>query len=358
MVMAFLQAILTVIARSAGKILNAIFGWAVRALFGQPSPKEQPFLTGVVATAAAWPVLLLGVALPKLAALLIAFVPLHNRVPPWMIRLVWLGLALFVPVVVGLAVASKAPLGSIRESFWMRVARGWPITIGLAAAFVVMFVTVPVLKIVSLVRGDKQEQVPLVTHSSTYHEVAGLVVAALDRHGFQLRAARPGWWMSVPTTILRKLGGDAFRGYVPDRLEYFRERGLEAALYPNGLLLRGVRRKVARAHGLVSEALSHSPALQTMDPQAQELERRIHSLWDVFDRDPVGNVGAPPLRAAVERLARELSEAEVPFEDWQILYRELSQLDRELLGLPPLIDGRRTLHELHARLEGEAAHVH
>jgi len=37
--MAILQALLTLISRSAGKILNAVFGWAVRALFGQPSPK-------------------------------------------------------------------------------------------------------------------------------------------------------------------------------------------------------------------------------------------------------------------------------------------------------------------------------
>jgi hypothetical protein len=345
--MAFLQALLTLISRSAGKILNAVFGWAVRALFGQPSPKEQPFLTGIVALAAAWPVLLLGVALPKLAALLLAFVPLHNRVPPWVIRIVWLGLALFVPVIIGLVVASKAPTGSVRESFWMRVARGWPITIALAASFVVMFVTVPGLKIASILRGRKQEQVPLVTHSSTYHDVAAVIVAALERHGYNLQRAIPGWWISVPTTILRKLGGDAFRGYVPDHLEYFRDGPLEAALYPNGLLLRGPKTRVARAHGLVSEALSHSEALQTMDPQAQALEKRIHSLWDLFDRDPVGNVGAEPLRNAVSRLALELGEAELAFEDWQILYRELLQLDREIEGKPPLIDGKRTMHELH-----------
>jgi hypothetical protein len=345
--MAFLQALLTLISRSAGKILNAVFGWAVRALFGQPSPKEQPFLTGVVAIAAAWPVLLLGVAFPKLAALLLAFVPFHNRVPAWVIRLIWLGLALFVPVIVGLVVASKAPAGSLRESFWMRVARGWPITIGLAAAFLVMFVTVPALKVASIVRGRKQEQVPLVTHSSAYHDVAALVVATLNRHGYQLEGATPGWWISVPTTILLKMGGNAFRGYVPDRLEYFRDGPLEAALYPNGLLLRGPKAKVTRGHGLVSEALSHSEALQTMDLNAQAIERRIHSLWDLFDRDPVGNVGAAPLHEAVEALALTLAEADVSFEDWQVLYRELLQLDREISGLPPLIDGKRTLHDLH-----------
>ncbi|MCU1277029.1 MAG: hypothetical protein JWM53_575 [bacterium] len=345
--MAFLQAVLTLISRSAGKILNAIFGWAVRALFGQPSPKEQPFLTGVVAAAAAWPVLLLGVALPKVAALLLAFVPLHNRVSPFIIRMVWLGLALFVPMIVGLVVASKAPVGSIRESFWMRVARGWPITIGLAAAFLVMFVTVPALKVASLVRGRKQEQVPLVTHSSSYHEVAALIVRALDRHGYNLVAARPGWWVWVPTTILRKLGGDAFRGYVPDRLEHFRDGAFEATLYPNGLLLRGPQPKVSRAHGLVSEALSHSDALQTLDPSAQKLELRIHSLWELFDRDPIGNVGDEMLRNGVIRLAHDLGEAEVPFEDWQILYRELLQVDREISGQAPLIGGTRTLWALH-----------
>ena len=345
--MAFLQAILTLISRSAGKILNAVFGWAVRALFGQPSPKEQPFLTGVVAVAAAWPVLLLGVAFPKVAALLIAFVPFHNRVPPWVIRLIWLGLALFVPAAVGIVVASKAPSGSVRESFWMRVARGWPITIALAAAFLVMFVTVPGLKIASLLRGHKQEQVPLVTHSSVYHDVAALVVAALRRHGYDLQPAQPGWWIWVPTAILLKLGGNAFRGYVPDRLEYFREGPLEAALYPNGLLLRGPKERVARAHGLVSEALSHSDALQTMDAQAQAIEQRIHNLWDFFDRDPVENVNTQPMRDAVAAIARDLGEADVSYEDWQVLYRELLQLDREISGLPPLIDGKRTLHELH-----------
>jgi hypothetical protein len=345
--MAFLQALLTLISRSAGKILNAIFGWAVRALFGQPSPKEQPFLTGVVAAAAAWPVLLLGVAFPKVAAMLLAFVPYHNHVSPFIIRMVWLALALFVPVLVGLVVASKAPAGSVHESFWMRVARGWPITIGLAAAFLVMFVTVPALKIASMLRRREQEQVPLVTHSSVYHDVAALIAGALDRHGYNLVAAKPGWWISVPTKILLKLGGNVFRGYVPDRLEYFRDGAMEAALYPNGLLLRGPKAKVARAHGLVSEALSHSAALQTMDPQAQALEKRIHGLWEQFDRDPIGNVGEETMAAAVIRLAHDLGEAQVPFEDWQILYRELLQLDREIRGQAPLIDGMRTLHELH-----------
>jgi hypothetical protein len=345
--MAILQALLSLITRSAGRILNAIFGWAVRALFGQPSEKEQPFLTGVVAAAAAWPVLLFGVAFPKIAAMVIAFVPFHNRVPPWVIRIVWATLAVIVPMVVGLAVAAKAPVGTIREPAWKRVVRGWPITIGLAGAFLIMFVTVPVLKVSSMLRRRRDEQVPLVTNASIYHDVAAQVVAALDRHGFKLESREPGWWVSAPTTILLKMGGAAFRGYVPDKLEYFVEKnnkkGLETALYPNGLLLRGDKNAVTRAHGIVSEALSHSEALQTMDPQAQKIEQRIHGLWAQFDRDPIGNRDGQDFHAAIKRIADELSQSFIPFEDWQIVYRELLQLERELHHEAQLIDRQEVM---------------
>jgi hypothetical protein len=336
--MAFLQALLALISKSAGKILNAIFGWAVRALFGQPSPKQQPFLTGVVAAAAAWPVLLLGIALPKVAALVLAFVPYHNRIPAWVMRTVWLTLALVVPIVVGLVVAARAPADAAREPVWKRMARGWPITIALASAFFIMFVTVPALKIVSLIRRRNDEQLPLVTHSRSYDDVASKIVDALGRHDIHLMAARPSWWMAAPTTILRRLGGDAFRGYVPTRLAYFRSNDLEAALYPNGLLLRGRKPKVARAHALLSEALSHSEALQTTDANAQAFERRVHGLWGIFDRAPQRLVGSPELEEALDRLAGELSLSEIEFDDWQVIYRQLLQLDRAIHGRRQLFD--------------------
>ena len=47
--MAILQALISLIGKSAGKILNAIFGWAVVALFGRSSPKEQIVLSGLPA---------------------------------------------------------------------------------------------------------------------------------------------------------------------------------------------------------------------------------------------------------------------------------------------------------------------
>ena len=143
----YLQALLALIGKSAGKVLNAIFGWAVRALFGQTSSREQTFLSAVVGAAVAWPLLLVGLIAPKIAALLLAFVPIPHWIPAWTIRLVWLGLALLVPLGVGLAVASKAPPHMPHESFLKRTARGFPITVGLAIAFLIMFFSVPLMRL-------------------------------------------------------------------------------------------------------------------------------------------------------------------------------------------------------------------
>jgi putative superfamily III holin-X len=52
--------------------------------------------------------------------------------------------------------------------------------------------------------------------------------------------------------------------------------------------------------------------------------------------------------ARVREIARELSQSDVPFDEWQIVYRELLQLDRALRGETPLLvqeeemaDGKR-----------------
>lgn len=151
--MVLLQAFLSFLGRSAGKILNAIFGWAVIALFGRTSSRQETVLSGVVAMSVLWPLLLVGIAVPKTATFLLAFVPLARSVPDSVVRLVWTGLAILVPMVVGLAVAAKAPPGTEREPFVKRLLRGFPLTVALAAAFAVMFVTVPALRIASVLRG-------------------------------------------------------------------------------------------------------------------------------------------------------------------------------------------------------------
>ena len=336
--MAIFQALLTLIGKSAGKVLNAIFGWAVRALFGQTSSREQTFLSAVVGAAVAWPLLLVGLVAPKIAALLLAFVPIPHWIPTWTIRLVWLGLALLVPLGVGLAVASKAPPHMPHESFLKRTARGFPITIGLAAAFLIMFISVPVMRLAALVRRFESADIPLVTDGDAYEQVAERMSSVLEHHGFALHRAQPGWWVAAPIRILTWFGGDAFRAYVPSRPAHFVSVDLEMSLYPSGVLLRGRKDRVTWAHGLIAETVVHTDGLQTTDAKAQELERELRRLWKIFDESPAAHAASPRLLGRLQEITHELGSLSVPFEDWQVLYRQILQVERAIRGERQLLD--------------------
>lgn len=336
--MAVLQALLALISKSAGKVLNAIFGWAVHALFGRTSSREQTLLSGLVAAAVAWPILVLGLIAPKVVALLLAFVPIPHWVPSWIVRLVWLVLALTVPFALGAAVTARAPAGGPPESAIKRLARGFPITVGLAAAFLIMFVSVPVMRAVALIRGQKSADVPLLSRGDSYHRVAAAMVDRLNQHGFALRPAEPGWWISAPTRILGWFGGKAFRGFVPERPEHYEAPGLSVSFYSSAALLSGSGSRVTWAHGLMEELAAQCDAFQTVSSKAQRLETEIRRVWEVYRNDPAAHERAPRLLARVDEITRELGKLDVEFDEWQAIYRQVLQLDRALRGRPQLLE--------------------
>ena len=81
-------------------------------------------------------------------------------------------LALLVPMAVGADAGAAAPP---QQGYARSIVRGFPITTGLAAAFVVLFATIPLLRIVSILRGRQDTYVPLVTTASSYRIAADLV---------------------------------------------------------------------------------------------------------------------------------------------------------------------------------------
>jgi len=62
--MALLQAIVTLIGRTVGKILSALLDWAVVALFGRVAGRRKLLLWAMMAAAATWPLLLVGIVAP------------------------------------------------------------------------------------------------------------------------------------------------------------------------------------------------------------------------------------------------------------------------------------------------------
>ena len=336
--MAILQALISFLSRSVRKVLNSIFGWAVVALFGRSTSRQHTLLTVLVAMAALWPLLLLGIAFPRIAAFVLALVPV-GEVPAWIVRTIWIGLALAVPITIGLVIARKRPPGTAGDPWLVRVARGFPITAGIAAAFTLMFVTVPVLRLVSAVRGRKDEHVVLVTTADQYDEAAGRIDDVLARHRVPARREEPRWWLTLPSTILRKLGGKALRNYLPEQMAHWRGPTLQLALYPSDLLIRGKPQVTAFAHGLIDEAFAPGPGLMTHDPDAQRMEKEIQEVWRVYLENPKAHVDSRVLLSRLRDLAKDITTLEVEYAEWQIVYRRSLQLARALEGEAQLLDG-------------------
>jgi hypothetical protein len=326
------------LSRSAGTIVNAIFGWAVVALFGRTSPSEQTRLSVVVGAAAAWPILLLGVVAPRVVAYIIAFIPLSKHIPTLVIRIVWGVLALAVPIAVGVVLAMKNPRGVGREPWWKRVLRGFPSTLGIAISFVMMFVTVPLLRLVSIARKQRDEHVPCITDdANAYQRATDQIDEVLRTHGIEVKRATPSRWLSAPASVLRFFGGEPTRALLPEKVSYWRGNDLEIAFYPSDVLIRGHRETATYLHGLLVEALASGPGLQSFDPTTQDLERRLRALWKAHASR--GRVGLAATREELGAIARSLVRVTTAYEDWQVVYRQILQLGRALDGEPQLVEG-------------------
>ena len=177
----------------------------------------------------------------------------------------------------------------------------------------------------------------LITSADAYDDVARRMEDVFRKHDFDVSRSEPPWWLDAPTDLLRKMGGKALRGFVPAQLAYWRGPRLEVALHPSDLLLRGKQGITAWAHGLVVEELARSEALQTFDPAAQALEKRIRRLWHLLDENPVAHRNSPVLRRGLSEVIEQLGGLDVGYEEWSVLYRECGQLSRAIEGRPQLL---------------------
>lgn len=343
--MAILQALISYLGKSAGKALNAIFGWAVMALFGTVSPKEQTLLSAVVAAAAVWPVLLLGVIVPKIALLVVAFVPLGKSVPGVWLRIVWIALALLVPIVVGTVIAKRGSTEHMPEPGWKRLLRGFPVTLALACAFFLMLVIAPIQRIATVLRRREVIRIPALMEKGTPALCMAALAGELEAKGIALRAARPPWSQTAPSKILLKIGGKPFASMASEHVEYRKSEELELTILPNETILRGKPVLVGRARALCAEVYGPRPVIQTFNAEARELEAHAKRVWAIYCEQPRAHRRSDVLERRVTEMSAELSRRNLPWDDWQIIYRLLLQVDRALNGDEPLLRHAQRMEE-------------
>lgn len=341
--MALISGLAGVLGRFAGRLLNSSLGWATVLLFGKVSGRKQTVLLLIALASVLEVVLVVGIVFPDLGTTLIAFVPAPSFVSRDLIRLAMLVAAIALPLVVGIAAivlteSSKRPHGG---GLVVALLRGYPFTIVLALTIAVLAVIATVRKIQSLTRRWEDAHIAVIVKPGGYDEVVAQLESVLRQGGIPVEVRPAPAVLSVPPKLLAATAGEGLGSLVPDRLALIKAEGLEALIYPSDISLGGTHDRLALARALIATQLTHAPAYLTTAAEAQTIEDELREL-------STGGAGAdapaPDPRRARERFAeldRRLMQLTIPFDEWEIVYRERLQVERTLRdGEAPLEGGR------------------
>src|SRR5439155_26175430 len=144
------QAIIALLVKQLGRLLNAAFGWAAMLLFGKVPEDRQLTLSVISLGSVVWIVAVLGVLSPTVATFLLAFVTLPDWIDRTWIRLGMFAAAALLPLVIGLlslrlydpARRPRGVAGTIGAAL-----RGYRTTLALAMALIMLTVFAPLLQL-------------------------------------------------------------------------------------------------------------------------------------------------------------------------------------------------------------------
>ena len=324
--MAIIAGIAGVAGRFAGRLLNAVLGWATILLFGQVSGARQTVLLVIALASIVWVILVVGVIVPDVGTMLLAFVPVPSFVSEDLVRLAMLAAAIALPLLVGIAAlvvmdADQRPKG---VALLAAVARGYPFTLLLAATIVLLGVVALVRRLRALSKRWEDAHVAVIIKPGGYNETLDMLATVLAEGGIPVRTQAAPRVMSAPPRLLAKVAGSGLGSLVPERLMLLQGDDLEALVYPSDISIVGAKDKVALARALIATQLVHAPAYLTTDAKAQELEDEIGAIADHVGTAPEGAI-----RERLEAIDERLMSLTIPYDEWEILYRERLQVERE-----------------------------
>ncbi len=340
--MVAIQALIGMIFRSAGKILNTAFGWATSMLFGKVPENRQIYVSVIAFGSVIWIVALLGVIFPAVASFLLAFVTLPPWVPKSWIRLAFLAAAILLPVVVGVVSLlmldpedRPAGIGGKAKA----VLKGYPYTLGLALTLIMMTAFAPILKVRTLIKRWTDQHVPVVVEANDYLDVVGDVQQALARGGLRTERRQASWMMRFPTRVLTLFAGGAVEHLVADRLTVLAAPTVEVTLHPSDLIISGKNLDASHAHAVITEQLTFTKAYMTWSKDANKLEDRLRAVWQQARATSNGTVPADVMER-LERIGEDLHKAALPYEEWETLFHEKLVVERALLRVAAGITDR------------------
>jgi hypothetical protein len=325
--MAILATVFGLVGRFTGKLLTMSLGWASLLLFGRVPKDKEVFLAAITFGSVIWVVLLIGVALPAAGVWLLAFAPIPDWVDEGLVRLAMLGAVLLLPPVMSLATlkllrAEDRPKGV--GPILLHLARGYPLAAGLALLLVFLGLIGLVRKVASLARRWTDTHIPIVVKPGGYQQLAHDLDRAISDTGIDIEPRDAPAVMVVPGKLLATVAGTSVRGLLPDRLVRLVGKDLEVLIYPSDVAISGKQQTTARVQAALASRLTTAKAWLTMSADAQKIEDQLGRLAAERPHEPARGESL----AAIDD---QLATRELPYDEWEVLYRQRLQVERDLL---------------------------
>lgn len=324
---ALITGLIGLVARFAGRVLNTTLGWATILLFGKVAESRQTLLLVIVLASLAWVAAVVGILVPDVGVVLIAAIPAPDFVDDRSIRLGMLGVAVALPLLVGLAAIFVRQHRASGRELVGDVLRGYAFTFVLALSIVLLGAVATVRKLRGLAKRWEDAHVAVIVKPGSYEEVLRRLQRVLAGAGLKLEVKRAPTIMSAPARLLNTVAGRALGELVPDELKVLDSPELSVLVYPSDLAISGTKQKVALARATIAAGLTRTPAYMTTTADAQAIEDRIEQLAGAGDSAH----GVTSLEQ-VRRLDKQLAALTISFDEWETLYRMRLQLERDLLA--------------------------
>jgi len=333
--MAILATLFAFLGRQLQRILTTVLGWASTLLFGRVPADRQLVLVLVTFGSIAWMALVVGVLVPDAGTFLLGFVPVPDSVPEWVVRVVMLAAALVLPLALGAATLALMPAAArpTGAAIVTQTLRGYPMAAFLALSLLVLAVIAVWYKARAVARRWRTAHVPVIVRPGGYDRTVGELEEALDAAGLRATTRDAPAPLAVPARLLGTVAGKGIGGLVPERLAQLLGPKLEVIVYPTDVAITGAGDAVARARAAIATRLTAAPAWLTTTAETQAVEDRIERLTSRFR---AGRLPAADATRALAAIDHDLAALDVPYDEWEVLYRMRLQAERDLLrGIAP-----------------------
>ncbi len=328
--MAIISLLLSFIGKKIGSIIQAIFGWSVTALFGRLPGKKQLAVSIALLVSIAWPVFVVGLFFPAVAGWALAFLPVEKWVGPTAMRIVWGALAFLAPLLVGGLTHWAAP--STKGGLARSLVNGYPLALGFFVAFVITVVTVPLVKLASILRGWDDQHVYVQPRVGRYDRVLRELAESSARAGLLPEITEVPLSMALSTKALKLFAHGMVSPIVAEEVKCVRAKGLEMYLYPSDLLLRGTAENVALVRAMLTRTQVDADAYLVGSEAGQCIQDELGRLIDVIADHEKSHRGVG--RTAGSRLVdiwNDMNQSKLPFDEWVMLESIARRVERRLV---------------------------